>query len=83
MMFLQVCARKHIRFWQHTWRWNPHRVLTTLADGLLSSEPSEAPSRVRARAVSSTEIEVHWEAIPPDSGSGKILAYEVRQGQEK
>lgn len=39
-------------------------------------EPSEAPSRVRARAVSASEIQVHWEPLP--SGSrGKILAYEV------
>uniref|UniRef100_A0A673CAA7 Contactin 4 n=1 Tax=Sphaeramia orbicularis TaxID=375764 RepID=A0A673CAA7_9TELE len=40
-------------------------------------EPSEAPSRVWARAVSSSEIEVFWEPIPPGSGSEKIIAYEV------
>ncbi|XP_068578147.1 contactin-4 isoform X1 [Cebidichthys violaceus] len=40
-------------------------------------EPSEAPSRVWARAVSASEIEVYWEPIPSGSGSGKIIAYEV------
>ncbi|XP_075952363.1 contactin-4 [Anarhichas minor] len=40
-------------------------------------EPSEAPSRVWARAVSASEIQVYWEPIPSGSGSGKIIAYEV------
>uniref|UniRef100_A0A8C9Z259 Contactin-3 n=1 Tax=Sander lucioperca TaxID=283035 RepID=A0A8C9Z259_SANLU len=40
-------------------------------------EPSEAPSRVWARAVSASEIEVYWEPIPPGSSSEKIIAYEV------
>ncbi|XP_075869502.1 contactin-3 [Nelusetta ayraudi] len=39
-------------------------------------EPSEAPSRVRARAVSASEIQVHWEPLPSGS-TGKILAYQV------
>ncbi|XP_030277214.1 contactin-4 isoform X3 [Sparus aurata] len=40
-------------------------------------EPSEAPSRVWARAVSASDIEVYWEPIPPGSSSEKIIAYEV------
>ncbi|XP_034724365.1 contactin-4 isoform X1 [Etheostoma cragini] len=40
-------------------------------------EPSEAPSRVWARPVSASEIEVYWEPIPPGSSSEKIIAYEV------
>ncbi|XP_037346353.2 contactin-4 [Pungitius pungitius] len=40
-------------------------------------EPSEAPSRVWARALSASVIQVDWEPIPSGSGSGKILAYEV------
>ncbi|KAM9410020.1 LOW QUALITY PROTEIN: contactin-4 [Pholidichthys leucotaenia] len=40
-------------------------------------EPSEAPSRVRAHALSATEIEVYWEPVSPRSSSGKITAYEV------
>lgn len=42
-----------------------------------SLEPDEPPSNIRARAVSASEIEVHWKPIPPGSSSGKILAYEV------
>uniref|UniRef100_A0A3B5AXQ0 Fibronectin type-III domain-containing protein n=1 Tax=Stegastes partitus TaxID=144197 RepID=A0A3B5AXQ0_9TELE len=43
-----------------------------------AEEPSEAPSRVWARAVSASEIEVYWEPIPPPrSSSEKIIAYEV------
>ncbi|XP_036958345.1 contactin-4 isoform X3 [Acanthopagrus latus] len=40
-------------------------------------EPSEAPARVWARAVSASDIEVYWEPIPPGSSSEKIIAYEV------
>uniref|UniRef100_UPI003AB008E5 contactin-4 n=1 Tax=Centroberyx gerrardi TaxID=166262 RepID=UPI003AB008E5 len=40
-------------------------------------EPSEAPSRVWARTVSASEIEVYWEPVPPGSSSGRIIAYEV------
>ncbi|XP_044038618.1 contactin-4 isoform X2 [Siniperca chuatsi] len=40
-------------------------------------EPSEAPSRVWAHAVSASEIEVYWEPVPPGSNSEKIIAYEV------
>ncbi|KAM4587784.1 contactin-4 isoform 1-T1 [Odontesthes bonariensis] len=40
-------------------------------------EPSEAPSRVRARALSASEIEVSWESVPPGSSREKIIAYEV------
>uniref|UniRef100_A0A671Z2B1 Contactin-4-like n=1 Tax=Sparus aurata TaxID=8175 RepID=A0A671Z2B1_SPAAU len=36
-------------------------------------EPSEAPSRVWARAVSASDIEVYWEPIPPGSSSEKII----------
>lgn len=41
-------------------------------------EPSEAPLSIWARAVSASEIEVHWRPIPSGSSRGKILAYEVR-----
>lgn len=40
-------------------------------------EPSEAPLSIWARAVSASEIEVHWKPIPFGSSRGKILAYEV------
>ncbi|XP_074501928.1 contactin-4 isoform X1 [Sebastes fasciatus] len=50
------------------------RVVTVFS---AEEEPSEAPSRVWARAVSASEIEVYWEPIPPGSSSEKIIAYEV------
>nr|XP_015815441.2 contactin-4 [Nothobranchius furzeri] len=50
------------------------RVVTVLS---AEEEPSEAPQRVWARAVSASEIEVYWDPIPPSSGSEKIIAYEV------
>uniref|UniRef100_A0A8C6M8L9 Contactin 4 n=1 Tax=Nothobranchius furzeri TaxID=105023 RepID=A0A8C6M8L9_NOTFU len=49
------------------------RVVTVLS---AEEEPSEAPQRVWARAVSASEIEVYWDPIPPSSGSEKIIAYE-------
>uniref|UniRef100_A0A8C6UFF9 Uncharacterized protein n=1 Tax=Neogobius melanostomus TaxID=47308 RepID=A0A8C6UFF9_9GOBI len=50
------------------------RTVTVLS---AEEEPSEAPSRVWARSVSSSEIEVFWEPIPNGSGTEKIIAYEV------
>uniref|UniRef100_A0AAV2M6A8 Uncharacterized protein n=1 Tax=Knipowitschia caucasica TaxID=637954 RepID=A0AAV2M6A8_KNICA len=40
-------------------------------------EPSEAPSRVWARSLSSSEVEVFWESIPTGSRTDKIITYEV------
>ncbi|CDQ69538.1 unnamed protein product [Oncorhynchus mykiss] len=40
-------------------------------------EPSIAPSRVLARTLSASEIEVYWEPIPQTASSGKIIGYEV------
>nr|XP_020448607.1 contactin-4-like [Monopterus albus]XP_020448608.1 contactin-4-like [Monopterus albus] len=40
-------------------------------------EPSEAPSRVWAHAVSASEIKVYWKPIRPGSSTEKIIAYEV------
>ncbi|CAL8403311.1 unnamed protein product [Arctogadus glacialis] len=49
-------------------------VVTVLS---AEDEPSEAPSRVWARSVSSSKIEVYWEPVPPGPGSGRITGYEV------
>uniref|UniRef100_A0A673XDZ1 Contactin-3 n=1 Tax=Salmo trutta TaxID=8032 RepID=A0A673XDZ1_SALTR len=40
-------------------------------------EPSVPPSRVLARTLSASEIEVYWEPIPQTASSGKIIGYEV------
>ncbi|KAM7402587.1 hypothetical protein PAMP_017811 [Pampus punctatissimus] len=61
-------------------------VYNSIGEGVFSNvvkvfsaeeEPTEAPSRVWARAVTASEIEVYWEPIPPGSSSEKIIAYEV------
>ncbi|KAK7916148.1 hypothetical protein WMY93_011909 [Mugilogobius chulae] len=48
------------------------RTITVLS---AEEEPSQAPSRVWARSVSSSEIEVFWESIP--RSTEKIITYEV------
>uniref|UniRef100_A0A672H7E2 Contactin 4 n=1 Tax=Salarias fasciatus TaxID=181472 RepID=A0A672H7E2_SALFA len=45
-------------------------------------EPSEAPSRVWARAVSASEVEVFFEPMASKSSREKIIAYEVREQSE-
>ncbi|MEQ2304460.1 Contactin-3 [Ameca splendens] len=40
-------------------------------------EPSAAPSRVWARSVSASEVEVYWEPVSPRSSTEKIIGYEV------
>lgn len=49
------------------------QILPDLSD----AEPSEAPTRVGARAVSASEIDVYWEPVPPGSSTDQIIAYEV------
>lgn len=51
--------------------------MLSLITDLSNLEPSEAPSRVWARAMSASEIEVFWEAVPPGSSTDEIIAYEV------
>uniref|UniRef100_A0AAY4DAN2 Contactin 4 n=1 Tax=Denticeps clupeoides TaxID=299321 RepID=A0AAY4DAN2_9TELE len=41
-------------------------------------EPSSAPSKVWAHALSASEIQLYWEPVPWKDSSGKILGYEVR-----
>ncbi|XP_036008044.1 contactin-4 isoform X1 [Fundulus heteroclitus] len=40
-------------------------------------EPYAAPSRVWARSLSASEVEVYWEPVPPRTSSEKIIGYEV------
>ncbi|XP_033823187.1 contactin-4 [Periophthalmus magnuspinnatus] len=49
------------------------RTITVLS---AEEEPSEAPSRVWARSVSSSEIDVFWETIS-SSSSTEVITYEV------
>uniref|UniRef100_A0AAY4DC77 Contactin-2 n=1 Tax=Denticeps clupeoides TaxID=299321 RepID=A0AAY4DC77_9TELE len=45
-------------------------------------EPSSAPSKVWAHALSASEIQLYWEPVPWKDSSGKILGYEVREEGE-
>ncbi|XP_067094402.1 contactin-4 [Osmerus mordax] len=40
-------------------------------------EPSEAPSKVWARTLSASEVEVYWEPIPNGASSSRVIGYEV------
>lgn len=45
----------------------------------LWAEPGRAPTRVRARSVSASEVEVSWKALPWSTSKKRVLGYEVRK----
>lgn len=42
------------------------------------AEPGRAPTRVRARSLSASEVEVSWKALPWSASKKRVLGYEVR-----
>lgn len=48
---------------------------------LFPAEPSEAPSDIRGRAASASEIVVFWEPVPSRS-TNEIISYEVGQREQ-
>uniref|UniRef100_A0A3Q2PQM8 Fibronectin type-III domain-containing protein n=1 Tax=Fundulus heteroclitus TaxID=8078 RepID=A0A3Q2PQM8_FUNHE len=54
------------------------RVVTVLS---AEEEPYAAPSRVWARSLSASEVEVYWEPVPPRTSSEKIIGYENKLKQ--
>uniref|UniRef100_A0A673MXU9 Contactin-3-like n=1 Tax=Sinocyclocheilus rhinocerous TaxID=307959 RepID=A0A673MXU9_9TELE len=46
-------------------------------------EPSRAPSRVRAKSLSASEVEVSWKPLPWSTSRTRIMGYEVRTTQLK
>lgn len=40
-------------------------------------EPGRAPTRVRAKSLSASEIEVTWKALPWNASKKRVLGYEV------
>uniref|UniRef100_A0A8C1MMI0 Contactin 3a, tandem duplicate 1 n=1 Tax=Cyprinus carpio TaxID=7962 RepID=A0A8C1MMI0_CYPCA len=44
-------------------------------------EPSRAPSRVRAKSLSASEVEVSWKPLPWSTSRTRIMGYEVRTTQ--
>ncbi len=43
----------------------------------LTPEPGRAPTRVRAKSLSASEIEVSWKALPWNASKKRVLGYEV------
>ena len=43
----------------------------------LTTEPGRAPTRVRAKSLSASEIEVSWKALPWNASKRRVLGYEV------
>ncbi|XP_028302819.1 contactin-4 isoform X1 [Gouania willdenowi] len=41
-------------------------------------EPGRAPTRVRAKSLSASEIEVSWKALPWNASKKRVLGYELR-----
>lgn len=50
---------------------------------ILTIEPSRAPSRVRAKSLSASEVEVSWKPLPWSTSRTRIMGYEVRTTQLK
>uniref|UniRef100_A0A8C8H1G7 Contactin 4 n=1 Tax=Oncorhynchus tshawytscha TaxID=74940 RepID=A0A8C8H1G7_ONCTS len=46
-------------------------------------EPGRAPTRIRAKSLSASEIEVSWKALPWNTSKRRVLGYEVSQKREK
>lgn len=54
----------------------PFSPVTTVFSA--EEEPTVAPSQVSANSLSSSEIEVSWNAVPWKLSNGRLLGYEVR-----
>lgn len=50
---------------------------------ILTIEPSRAPSRIRAKSLSASEVEVSWKPLPWSTSRTRIMGYEVRTTQLK
>ncbi|KAJ7998556.1 hypothetical protein DPEC_G00206130 [Dallia pectoralis] len=45
-------------------------------------EPGRAPTRVRARSLSASDVEVSWKALPWNTSRRRVLGYELRYWQK-
>ncbi|XP_046882201.1 contactin-4 isoform X1 [Hypomesus transpacificus] len=61
----------------------PFGPVTTIYSA--EEEPGRAPTRIRARSLSASEIEVSWKALPWNTSKRRVLGYELRywETQEK
>uniref|UniRef100_A0A4W5P8K5 Contactin 4 n=1 Tax=Hucho hucho TaxID=62062 RepID=A0A4W5P8K5_9TELE len=46
-------------------------------------EPGRAPTRIRAKSLSASEIEVSWKALPWNTSKRRVLGYEVSQREKE
>uniref|UniRef100_A0A8P4GNI6 Contactin 4 n=1 Tax=Dicentrarchus labrax TaxID=13489 RepID=A0A8P4GNI6_DICLA len=54
----------------------PFGSVTTIYSA--EEEPGRAPTRVRAKSLSASEIEVSWKALPWNASKKRVLGYELR-----
>ncbi|XP_056305395.1 contactin-4 [Danio aesculapii] len=59
----------------------PFGPLTTIYSA--EEEPSRAPSRIRAKSLSATEVEVSWKPLPWSTSKTRIMGYELRYWSTK
>ncbi|XP_041955190.1 contactin-4 [Alosa sapidissima] len=58
----------------------PFGSVTTIYSA--EEEPTEAPTRVRARSLSSSEVEVSWKPLPWNTTKRRIMGYELRYWEQ-
>uniref|UniRef100_A0A8C7NI84 Contactin 4 n=1 Tax=Oncorhynchus mykiss TaxID=8022 RepID=A0A8C7NI84_ONCMY len=46
-------------------------------------EPGRAPTRIRAKSLSASEIEVSWKALPWNTSKRRVLGYELRYWEKR
>lgn len=59
----------------------PFGPITTIYSA--EEEPGRAPTRIRARSLSASEIEVSWKALPWNASKRRVLGYELRYWEMK
>lgn len=59
------------------------KLLCVFVCVFLGAEPGRAPTRVRAKSLSASEVEVSWKALPWSTSKKRVLGYEVRDGDTR
>lgn len=62
---------------------SPLERVRQLSGAVFLIEPGRAPTRVRARSLSASEIEVSWKALPWSVSKKRVLGYEVSYSKIK
>ncbi|XP_076840521.1 contactin-3 isoform X3 [Brachyhypopomus gauderio] len=59
----------------------PFGAVTTIYSA--EEEPSRAPTRIRAKSLSSSEVELSWKPLPWSTSRRRIMGYELRYWAER